>query len=82
LITANYREMRVALVCIYNETIADLQKTSRHLSRKAIADSTVVGEVMPEIKRLRNSVTRALPPINDPRPGLGHPDHTLTKRTR
>jgi hypothetical protein len=47
--------VRVALVCRDNETVADLLARLDASLGKALAENTVVDEVLPEIKRRRGS---------------------------
>jgi hypothetical protein len=45
--------VRVALVCRDNETVADLLVRLDASLGKALAENTIVDEVLPEIKRRR-----------------------------
>jgi hypothetical protein len=47
------KKVRVALVCRDNETVADLLQRLDVSLGKALAENTVVDEVLPEIKRRR-----------------------------
>ena len=47
------KKVRVALVCGDNETVADLLARLDASLGKALAENTVVDEVLPEIKRRR-----------------------------
>lgn len=49
------KKVRVALVCRDNETVADLLQRLDVSLGKALAENTVVDEVLPEIKRRRGS---------------------------
>jgi hypothetical protein len=54
-LAAEGKKVRVALVCRDNETVAELlQRLDSSLGR-ALAENTVVDEVLPEIKRRRGS---------------------------
>jgi hypothetical protein len=48
------KKVRVALVCREDETVANLLLRLDASLGKALADNTVVDEVLPEIKRLRS----------------------------
>ena len=48
-------KVRVALVCRDNETVADLLHRLDASLGKALAENTVVDEVLPEIKRRRGT---------------------------
>lgn len=52
-LAAEGKKVRVALVCGDNETVADLLQRLDASLGKALADNTVVDEVLPEIKRRR-----------------------------
>lgn len=54
-LAAEGKKVRVALVCRDNETVADLLQRLDLSLGKALADNTVVDEVLPEIKRRRGS---------------------------
>lgn len=54
-LAAEGKKVRVALVCRDNETVADLLQRLDASLGKALADNTVVDEVLPEIKRRRKS---------------------------
>jgi hypothetical protein len=54
-LAAEGKKVRVALVCRDNETIADLLQRLDASLGKALAENTVVDEVLPEIKRRRGS---------------------------
>lgn len=54
-LAAEGKKVRVALVCRDNETVADLLQRLDESLGKALAENTVVDEVMPEIKRRRGS---------------------------
>ena len=54
-LAAQGKKVRVALVCRDNETVADLLQRLDVSLGKALADNTVVDEVLPEIKRSGNS---------------------------
>jgi hypothetical protein len=49
------KKVRVALVCRDNETVADLLARLDASLGKALAENTVVDEVLPEIKRRRGT---------------------------
>jgi hypothetical protein len=50
-LAAQGKKVRVALMCRDNETVADLLQRLDVSLGKALADNTVVDEVLPEIKR-------------------------------
>jgi len=52
-LAAEGKKVRVALVCRANETVADLLQRLDESLGKALAENTVVDEVLPEIKRRR-----------------------------
>ncbi len=52
-LAAEGKKVRVALVCRDNETVAELLERLDVSLGKALADNTVVDEVLPEIKRRR-----------------------------
>lgn len=52
---AEGKKVRVALVCRDTETVADLLQRLDTSLGKALAENTVVDEVLPEIKRRRGS---------------------------
>jgi hypothetical protein len=52
-LAAEGKKVRVALVCRDNETVADLLQRLDDSLGKALAENTVVDEVLPEIKRRR-----------------------------
>ena len=52
-LAAEGKKVRVALVCRDNETVADLLQRLDASLGKALAENTVVDEVLPEIKRRR-----------------------------
>ena len=52
---AEGKKVRVALVCRDNETVAELLQRLDTSLGKALAENTVVDEVLPEIKRRRGS---------------------------
>jgi hypothetical protein len=52
-LAAEGKKVRVALVCRDNETVADLLQRLDVSLGKALAENTVVDEVLPEIKRRR-----------------------------
>jgi hypothetical protein len=54
-LAAEGKKVRVALVCRDNETVAELLQRLDASLGKAMAESTVVDEVLPEIKRRRGS---------------------------
>jgi len=54
-LAAEGKKVRVALVCRDNETVADLLLRLDASLGKALAENTVVDEVLPEIKRRRGS---------------------------
>ncbi|MGD0494334.1 MAG: hypothetical protein ABSC32_22670 [Steroidobacteraceae bacterium] len=54
-LAAEGKKVRVALVCRDNETIADLLQRLDASLGKALAENSVVDEVLPEIKRRRGS---------------------------
>jgi hypothetical protein len=54
-LAAEGKKVRVALVCRDNETVADLLVRLDASLGKALADNTVVDEVLPEIKRRRGA---------------------------
>ena len=54
-LAAEGKKVRVALVCRDNETVADLLQRLDASLGKALAENTVVDEVLPEIKRRRGS---------------------------
>jgi hypothetical protein len=54
-LAAEGKKVRVALVCRDNETVADLLQRLDVSLGKALAENTVVDEVLPEIKRRRGS---------------------------
>jgi hypothetical protein len=54
-LAAEGKKVRVALVCRENETVADLLRRLDASLGKALAENTVVDEVLPEIKRRRGS---------------------------
>ncbi len=54
-LAAEGKKVRVALVCRDNETVADLLQRLDTSLGKALAENTVVDEVLPEIKRRRGS---------------------------
>jgi hypothetical protein len=53
-LAAQGKKARVALVCRNDETIAQLLERLDTALGKAMADNTVVDEVLPEIKRRRS----------------------------
>ena len=53
-LAAEGKKVRVALVCRDNETVADLLQRLDVSLGKALAENTVVDEVLPEIKRRRS----------------------------
>lgn len=52
-LAAEGKKVRVALVCRDNETVADLLQRLDASLGEALAENTVVDEVLPEIKRRR-----------------------------
>lgn len=54
-LAAEGKKVRVALVCRDNETVAELLQRLDVSLGKALAENTVVDEVLPEIKRRRGS---------------------------
>jgi len=54
-LAAEGKKVRVALVCRDNETVAELLQRLDTSLGKALAENTVVDEVLPEIKRRRGS---------------------------
>jgi hypothetical protein len=52
-LAAEGKKVRVALVCRDNETVAELLERMDASLGKALAENTVVDEVLPEIKRRR-----------------------------
>jgi hypothetical protein len=54
-LAAEGKKVRVALVCRDNETVAELLQRLDASLGKALAENTVVDEVLPEIKRRRGS---------------------------
>lgn len=54
-LAAEGKKVRVALVCRDNETVADLLQRLDVSLGKALAENTVVDEVLPEIKRRRST---------------------------
>jgi hypothetical protein len=52
-LAAEGKKVRVALVCRDNETVADLLQRLDTSLGKALAENTVIDEVLPEIKRRR-----------------------------
>jgi hypothetical protein len=52
-LAADGKQVRVALVCRDNETVADLLQRLDASLGKALAENPVVDEVLPEIKRRR-----------------------------
>ena len=64
--------MRVALVCRDNETVADLLQRLDASLGKALAENTVVDEVLPEIKRRRGLLTWTPATLNGPGPHAYH----------
>jgi hypothetical protein len=54
-LAAEGKKVRVALVCRDNETVAELLQPLDASLGKALAENTVVDEVLPEIKRRRGS---------------------------
>ena len=54
-LAAEGKKVRVALVCRDNETVADLLQRLHASLGKALAENTVIDEVLPEIKRRRGS---------------------------
>jgi hypothetical protein len=55
-LAAEEKKVRVALVCRDNETVADLLQRLDASLGNALADNTVVHEVLPEIKRRRGPI--------------------------
>jgi hypothetical protein len=53
-LAAEGKKARVALVCRDDETLADLLQRLDALLGKALAENTVIDEVLPEIKRRRS----------------------------
>lgn len=54
-LAAEGKKARVALVCRDNETVADLLHRLDDSLGRALAENTVIDEVLPEIKRRRGS---------------------------